>query len=140
MRTLTEVNIDIDKTRNATNILIEERDQILIAENYELFKRQFEGKFFKLRNNYSCPETKEDYWFLYTHITSITEESLYASCDGRVLCHCNGWSFQTDKYGNISISKVENGYTHSVGKEITKKEFDSAYELMLSKIQQLKTK
>jgi hypothetical protein len=50
------------------------------------------GKFYRARNNYSCPEKRSDYWWVYAEVTRMDEFGmLYAT------------EIQTDRHGNISI-------------------------------------
>lgn len=50
------------------------------------------GKFYRTRNNYSCPEKPSDYWWVYAEVTRMDEYGmLYVT------------EFQTDRHGNISI-------------------------------------
>ena len=112
---------------------IEEAErQKMISENYEEFKK-LEGKCFKFRNNYSCPEKKSDYWWMYKQVIAIPEDGIYQTSTG-VSCHLKCWTFQTDKYGASTINPDDTTYAHSLGEEITKEEFDAAFEKMIKAI------
>ena len=50
------------------------------------------GKTFRYRNNYSCPEKKSDYWWLYTKVVGVDRY-------GDLITN----SFQTDRYGATSF-------------------------------------
>ncbi len=73
------------------------------------------GSVFKYRNCYSCPQTDEDYWWMYTRITEASEEGLV------------GVQIQRDRDGKISVQTAGfmlpmlDGYV-----EISKAEFDAA--------------
>jgi len=111
-------------------------EKAMIEEHYPEFKK-LEGKCFKNKNNYSCPEKPSDYWWLYTKITEIKPDDVYDTRGNGVACHYKGYSFQTDKDGNITTRKEDYGYVHSLGKEIPKKEFDKAFENMISALNEL---
>lgn len=63
------------------------------------------GKYFRFRNSYSCPDTADDYWWLYLHITGISENGWLEY-----------WSFEQDSlgktiiYSNQSMSRVTSDY------------------------------
>jgi len=57
------------------------------------------GRCFKCKNNYSCPEKDEDYWFLYSKI--IDAEGRYYKCI----------EFQQDSYGICQTSIREKYHT-----------------------------
>ena len=77
------------------------QDKIDVIEKAERKKKMNEliGKCFKLSNNYSCPEKKSDYWWLYVMPLRVNSE---------------GWldvlSFEIDKYGEIRIRPKEQVY------------------------------
>ena len=50
------------------------------------------GKCFRTRNNYSCPEKPDDYWWLYLQVTEV-------SADG----YLSVWTFEQDTYGHVRI-------------------------------------
>lgn len=114
---------------------IEEKEfKKLIEKHYPEFKK-LEGKCFKVRNGYSCPETESDYWFLYVKIQKIEKDDLYQSGEN-ILAHFHGWNFQTDKYGRISIEFGYNNYVHSMSEEneITNEEFKAAWLQLQTKL------
>ena len=53
-----------------------------------------------------------------------------------ILSHFHGWSFQTDKYGNISIDFDYNNYVHSMSEEneISNEEFKTAWRQLRTKL------
>lgn len=112
---------------------IEDNERLALQEkNYPEICEKYLGKCFKVRNNYSCPEKASDYWFLYTKVTEIKKEDVYQTSNG-VSATYSGYSFQTDMHKNVNVRK-ENGYIHSLGIEITQKEFDKAWSKMLDRI------
>lgn len=108
MKNKKELEKQISDARNKLyKIEIQER----IKENLALV-----GTFYKVRNNYSCPEKKSDYWWLYIHVIGIDKET--------------GWlltrQIQKDKYGEVSFRCSENRVGLSIlsgGKKITKSEW-----------------
>lgn len=115
-------------------ILNEEERQIAMV-HYPEFKKM-EGKYFKYRNNYSCPEKPSDYWFMYTKVTEVKPEDVYMIGDGPT-CYYNGWSFQTDKNGEIFIKLSEQGYAHRLQTEITEAEFLEAWNKLNNTLKSL---
>jgi hypothetical protein len=97
----------------ARNELSEIESAERAAENAKLV-----GRFFKYRNNYSCPEKESDYWYLYTAVERT-------DADGGI----RQFSFQTDKNGDIRIEPDQwhigllSGYA-----EIPFQEFDIAWQ------------
>jgi len=114
---------------------IEEKElNELIEKHYPEFKK-LEGKCFKVRNCYSCPKNKSDYWFKYIKILKIEKEDLYQSGEN-IFAHFQGWSFQTDKFGRISVEFEYNNYVNSMSKknEITNEEFKAAWLQLQEKL------
>lgn len=72
------------------------------------------GRCFRYRNCYSCPESDDDYWFMYTRITGILDGALQAL------------RFQTDKHGKIEVEECDVWGTSTLGDEITAQEFSNA--------------
>jgi len=116
-----------------------QEEKELVDKHYPEFKK-FEGKCFKMRNNYSLPEVPSDYWWLYKKVVKIKKEDIYFSkCKTlKVLSYYDGYSFQTDKHGRITINKNEQGYIHGLGEEITEKEFNDAWDKMIVCLEKLK--
>lgn len=102
-------------------------------KHYPAFQ-QFIGKCFKYRNSFSADKK----WWLYIKVTDIKKSSVYAIHDGSPSCRYNGFSFQVDWYGNISIEKEKSGYFHSLGKEISQVEFTREFNKVKAKIGKLK--
>lgn len=83
------------------------------------------GRYFKYRNNYSCPESDEDYWWLYMKVTGF---------DGSRL---SGYSFQRDSDGKSFFDPAATTYNHLSGyEEITAQEFIRARAEFLTKLTQ----
>ena len=59
-----------------------------------LFKKKYEGKTYKYRNCYSCPESPSDYWWLYLKVIKVVD-----------LSYCIAIKLQMDKYGFVSIEE-----------------------------------
>jgi hypothetical protein len=112
---------------------IEEKEfNEIIEANYPEFKK-LEGKYFKYKNCYSCPQKKSDYWWLYSKVVTVEKENLYKSGEN-VLATCTCWGFQTDKNGMININPIYETYTHSLGVEISKSEFEKAWKATLNEL------
>jgi len=125
-----------EQLQKQLNAIAKQEEKELIAKHYPEFKK-LEGKYFKYKNSYSCPEKPSDYWFLYTKITEIKPDDVYNTRGNGVACHFKGWSFQTDKYANISVEKKKTGYVHSLGQEITENEFHSAWDKIIEALNNL---
>lgn len=94
------------------------------AERYEQNK-ELEGRTFKFRNCYSCSEKPSDYWWLYTKVTKVTRD------------HIHVHQFQTDKYGEITISLDKTYYRHVPlhdRTEIKPAEFERQWKAMKKRI------
>lgn len=77
------------------------------AENASLL-----GRFFKARNNYSCPEKPSDYWPLYSAVVGVQGRNVSLV------------QFETDKYGDTMIRCGDRcGGVHALDEEITEDEF-----------------
>lgn len=110
--------------------IAKQEEKELIAKHYPEFKKLV-GKFFKIRNTYgsNCKG-----WWLYRQVTEIKPPHVYDTRVNGVACLYNGWSFETCTYKHTRIEKIKQGYVHSLGKEITKQEFLTAYNKMLKSI------
>lgn len=118
--------------KNKEDLINERRrlsDEIHKIENKERRDENAKlvGKFFKYRNNYSCPEKNSDYWFLYSTFTK--QDSVG---------YLRELSFQTDKYGDGSF-KVEKFSSGPLGGsvEISKKEFNAALKRFQKRVMDL---
>jgi hypothetical protein len=82
------------------------------------------GKFFRYRNNFSCPEKPSDYWWLYVHVLRMEK-------GGHLIAH----QFQTDSHGSITIvfknyySGISSGYN-----EIEQRVFVLAWKKLQARI------
>lgn len=110
----------------------------LIEKHYPKFKK-LEGNCYKKKNHCGSPKKPSDYWYEYTKVLEIKEEHIYSNNDHDVSSHCIQVSFYTYNYGNFSIIQ-ENSYVHLLGKKITEKEFNKAFNKQLSRAKKLLTK
>lgn len=117
---------------------IEEQELSEIIDiHYPEFKK-LEGKFFKYKNNYSCPDSPKDYWFMYSKVIKITRDDIREGFgDNKAMSSCEVMSFQTDKDGKVFIDKCKATYTHLLGNEISKKIFDREWAKMINSITSL---
>jgi hypothetical protein len=88
----------LKKPENMTPIQLEKIYKICwdeIHKREELKKekalKEFVGKCYKYKNCYSCPDSEEDYWWLFIYVKDVK--------DGCLVCQ----TFQKDKYGKIMI-------------------------------------
>jgi len=103
------------------------RNQISRVESKELlplYKKKYEGKYFKYRNCYSCPKDESEKWWMYVKVEKVTQ-----------LRWMQGFTFQTDMYGKVAIEQEKALSESSCQVAITKKEFDAAYKRMLKRIE-----
>lgn len=107
-------------------------EQEIIKHHYPLIKKEFEGKYFKYNNGYNA----EDRWSLYTKIVEIKPDDVYDTHGNGVTSRFTGWSFEVTSDNRIHIEKSRN-YVHSIGKQITEKEFITAWNRMVKKIDAL---
>ena len=106
----------------------------LIEKHYPKFKK-LEGTCYKKKNHCGSPKKPSDYWYEYTKVLEIKEEDIfYDNMDNKVLSRFRGVSF--DKFG----IRQENSYVHLLGKKITEKEFNKAFNKQLSRAKKLLTK
>jgi len=79
-------------------------------------KKQYEGKYFKYRNSFSCPQKESDYWYLYSKVSKvISVREVY-----RI-------SFEMDIHSKIEIHGGKS-YMSCLGVEISKEEYYKAAE------------
>lgn len=112
--------------------LQEQEELEAIAKHYPELKK-LEGKCYRYANTYGGGKDAE-HWWLYIKIVSITEEDIHVLREGGIHCQFNGISFQTDKYGEISINPSYKGYIGSCGEEITETQFNKQWNKLLSKL------
>lgn len=103
------------------------QEKLYAVEVAERIKKNsvFVGKTFKYRNSYSCPEKPTDYWWMYAKVTECSEADglLYAT------------TFQTDKYGDMTVQTRQNCY-HMQGYTPCKlSEFNNAWKRFRAKIE-----
>lgn len=82
------------------------------------------GKCFRTRNNYSCPETDDDRWWLYARVVGIK--------DG----HLEVTKFQNDKKGRLTVENRDfySAYSLDGYEEITTTEFMAAWDAFVSAV------
>lgn len=90
---------DIEQLERQRAELNERISEIREAEA-EKVSAQLVGRCFKYRNNYSCPETDADYWWLYFKVTGFEGARL------------TGVSFQRDVYGEMRVDPNAGAYNH----------------------------
>ncbi len=83
--------------------------------------RALEGRYFKYRNCYSCPEKPSDYWWLYAAVTGVKDGSAHSL------------QFQTDKYGQV-IVETEKHFTGNGFMEIPREELRAAWLHTMAKL------
>lgn len=107
----------------------------LIEKHYPTFKK-LEGTCYKKKNHCGSPKKPSDYWYEYTKVLEIKEEDIfYDNMDNKVLSRFRGVSFDIDKFG----IRQDNSYVHLLGKKITDKEFNKAFNNQLSMAKKLLT-
>lgn len=125
-----------EQLQKQLDAIAKQEQKEMIEKHYPEFK-DFEGRHFKTKNNYSSPEKPSDYWWLYTKVLTIKPEDIYDTGINGIASHFKGYSFQTTKYGNVEIEKNKQGYIHSLGQEITEKEFIEAWNKLMSTLDNL---
>lgn len=81
------------------------------------------GRTFRSHNNYSCPEKRSDYWWLYGKVTDIDSSG-----------YLKVMMFQTDKYGSITIKFDQHRYNMSDWEPISETKFKEAWQKLQKKI------
>jgi hypothetical protein len=118
-----------EKELQATRRLNGIRNQISNIEQSELlpaFKMKYEGRYFKYRNSFSCPEKESDYWWMYVRVDKVDN-----------IHWMKGITFQTDRDGKISVEQDKSIMESLCQQEITKSAFDYAFNKMITKIQNI---
>ena len=109
---------------------IEEKERSEAIDAAYLEYKKLEGKFYKEQNYFSYPKKKSDDWWIYIKVCKVEKDDVYFATNNVILAKVKCLCFQTDKYGTITIETKKNIYGQSLGKEITKKEFDEAFLAM----------
>lgn len=120
METEESLQIKIAADRRKLMALVQKRES---KENAALL-----GKCFKTRNNYSCPQSPRDYWWLYVRVTKVSGSSVYIR------------SIQKDKNGAVryetkdvrmasTLISGNSGYI-----EISRKAYDTAFKNIIASI------
>ena len=115
--------------KQLSNKLYKIRDQRKQLEQ-EVFRpkleKQFVGKFFKCRNSYGSGDKG---WWLYSYVISLPKDFNIPNPNFYV------YSFQTTTFPDVEIRTHDVTYSYSLEQEITSKEFMTAYQRMLKKIE-----
>lgn len=119
-----------EELQNELNKIATIEEQEIINTHYPSMKKKYEGKYFKCRNSYNQKER----WWLYIKVTGIKPEDVYDTKGNGITSHYSGFKFETDSYGQVTIEKEKYGYVHSLGQQITKREFDAAWKKTLKNI------
>ncbi len=123
MDKLTELKQEEIKAKHA---LMRIRSKILNLEEKNLTPaliKKYEGKYFKFRNSYSLPKSERDKWWVYSKVLKVKSRDEITS-----------FAFQKDIYGEITTSKKNRTSESILQIEITKREFDAAYNKMIQTI------
>ncbi len=71
----------------------------------------FLGRFFKTRNNYSCPKKPSDYWWLYAKVvcvkSGIKATSFQVDCNGRIEIRQNDYFMSNTLLSYTEISQLQ---------------------------------
>lgn len=82
------------------------------------------GRFYRYRNCYSCPQRESDYWWVYHSVLSIDEHG-----------SLNGWSFQTDKDGKVTVFPRDFLSPVLLQEEIEEVDFYAAFDVLLADLE-----
>ncbi len=123
METLQKLQEQEKKAQRKLLSIRHKMDEIKEKDVLPSVKKQYEGKYFKYRNSFSCPKAEKDYWYIYHHVTSVEHTSLF---------QCK--SFQTDKDGKITIELKNDVFVGRLNIPITKREFDKAWGKLINKL------
>ena len=121
-----------DQLRNQLAAIIKKEAKDFSEKHYPHFKK-FQGAFFKHNDTYGRGST----WHVYVAVTRIKMDDVYDTVGNGPASHYRGWSFQTTPDGHVHIEKNTTGYIHSLGKQISKREFMSAWKKMQKTISRL---
>jgi len=88
------VKSKIEKLDQKIKKLRQELSDLRDAEN-KAKNKKFVGQCFRYRNSYSCPETEEDFWWMYIKVLKVDSQ-----------IHC--FLFQIKKNGEVEIAPNHN--------------------------------
>lgn len=113
----------IETLKQQARAVAEKIGRIEDAERYAQNKK-LEGKAFKYRNSYSCPDKPSDYWWMYTKVLKVTRDFIHIH------------QFQTDRYGSVTIDLEKKHYRHFHGGfvEIKSSEFERQWKALKARI------
>lgn len=109
-----------------------EYDQ-MVKKHHPILKKKYEGKYFKRINSYGKGSKK---WPIYTAVVEIRPEDVYPM-QNEVTATFKGWSFQAENRGVMIINKNENTYLTLLEAEISREEFEKAWENFKRKLPKL---
>ena len=135
MTTTEELQLKRKEIRQQLSVIDEQLEELVSIEHYPYFQSLI-GKCFKSRNSFSGPK---DGWWAYEKIIDIKPDDVYWSEPAGRLCHCRVLRFETYSNGQISIETKRDTYTHSVGDEITEKEFNKEWNKLVGRIESLQS-
>lgn len=116
--------------------IAKKEEKEIIEKNYPEFKK-YEGRFFRQSNNYGCPKKPSDYWWYYTKVIEVRPEDVYDTRGNGITSHFKGWSFQLDKYNQLTVELEKTGYIHSLGQEISQEKFNNAWNKAMENLDKL---
>ena len=118
----------MERKQELQNIVAQARQELGKIEDKESYDRdiKYVGKYYKIRNNYSCPKEEKDYWWLYRMIFGMDENDS--------LRH---FEFQKDSDEKIFISPNEYASIYDGWIEISSTEFWSQWESLLREMNQI---
>lgn len=109
-----ELEAQAKKLRKQLRIIVNTLDARKTKRELPKLKAKYEGKYFKYRNSYSCPQSESDYWFIYFKVLKVGNERSITAL-----------RFEIDNSSKIEI-EIKEVYTSSLQTEITEKEFLAA--------------
>lgn len=115
-----------EELQRQIRVLREELDVITSAED-AVRDAALVGQYFKIRDNYSCPKTQRDYWWIYIKVLCCA--------DGGLRC----MRFQIDSFGVIIIdtSYVVSANTLNRYSKIKSDEFQRAWARCVQKVSKI---
>jgi len=116
----------MNRKQELQNIISQARQELGKIEDQERYDRdiQYVGKYYKIRNNFSCPKEEKDYWWFYMNIYCMGENDELLS-----------FNFEKTSENKINIDTREYASLYDGWIEITKEEFWEAWEKLMSDLQ-----
>ncbi len=116
--------LELENKRKKINNEISRLEIKQEKSNIDIYKKKYEGKFFKYKNSYSLPEKKSDYWYDYYYVIKVKGKReievflMYKDSRGII-------SFENDKTAGSIISRCQ---------KISRSVFMKKYESFQSQI------